>query len=85
MSYNEWMEKSGFCKRLKQARLKKRLCQEEVVKRVEGRCTVGILDAYEIGSICPSVGRVVDLARIYGCSVDWLCGLPVAPGGGAEK
>lgn len=78
MNHNEWMKNSGFCKRLKQARTKKRLVQEDVVKQMEGRFSVGILESYENGSICPSIGRVVELARIYGVSIDWLCGLPPA-------
>ena len=75
MNYAGWMKASGFCKRLKQARVKKRLVQEDVVKQVEGRFTAGMLDAFETGTICPSIGRVAELARIYGCSMDWLCGL----------
>lgn len=75
MNHNDWMKNSGFCKRLKQARYMKNLTPEDAAKKMEGRFTPGILVAYEDGSICPSVGRVVELARIYDCSLDWLCGL----------
>lgn len=75
MNHNDWMKNSGFCKRLKQARQSKHLSLMEAASMVEGRFTAAILEAYENGSICPSVGRVVELARIYECSLDWLCGL----------
>lgn len=75
MTCTDWMKESGFCKRLKQARKKKRMVQEDVVKRMDGRISAGTLDAFETGVICPSIGRVVELARIYDCSIDWLCGM----------
>lgn len=78
MNHNEWMKNSGFCKRLKQARQAKHLSLVEAASLVEGRFTAGILESIENGAICPSVGRVVELARIYGCSMDWLCGLAPA-------
>lgn len=75
MNHNEWMKESGFCKRLKQARQSKHLSLVDAASRVEGRFSAGILESYENGNICPSIGRVVELAGIYGCSLDWLCGL----------
>lgn len=75
MNHNDWMKNSGFCKRLTQARKSKHLSLVEAASKVEGRFTAAILESYENGNICPSVGRVVELARIYECSLDWLCGL----------
>lgn len=83
MSHTEWMKTSGFCKRIKQARTRKHMVQEDVVKQVEGRFSVSILEAIENGAICPSIGRVAELAQIYGCSLDWLCGLDKAKEGKA--
>ena len=74
MNHNEWMKNSGFCNRLKQARQKKHLSLMEAAGMVEGRFTAAMLESFENGAICPSVGRVVELARIYGVSMDWLCG-----------
>lgn len=78
MNHNEWMKNSGFCHRLRMARANRGLTHEQVVKMIPGRCSVKILEAYENGNICPSIGRVVELAGVYGCSLDWLCGLEPA-------
>lgn len=78
MNHNEWMKESKFCYRLRMARAHAALTHEQVVKMIPGRCSVNILEAYENGNICPSIGRVVELAKIYGVSIDWLCGTDAA-------
>ena len=72
MKQLNWMQKSGFCDRLRQARL-------------DAGYTVNIaafdLDMYppnicryERGEQEPSIRIVHAMAKLYGCSIDWLCG-----------
>ena len=35
----------------------------------------GTISRYEHGLVFPSIERVFELAKLYGCSMDWLCGL----------
>lgn len=37
--------------------------------------TQGSISRYENALVSPSIERVAELARLYGCSIDWLCGI----------
>lgn len=62
-----------FGKRLRQARQASGLSINKVVQVVGG--TNGTLSRYENGKVYPLIDRVYDLAALYGCSIDWLCGV----------
>ena len=34
-----------------------------------------VICRYESGEVTPTIDRVFALANLYGCSMDWLCGL----------
>lgn len=34
-----------------------------------------LITLYETGRRCPGIGRVVEMAELYGVSLDWLCGM----------
>lgn len=67
-----WMQKSGFCDRLRQARL------DAGIPVNMAAAELGIhppnICRYERGEMAPSIKRVYELAQLYGCSIDWLCG-----------
>lgn len=68
----EWGLTSGFAFRLRQAREKAGMTRNRAATEV-GTCGEYIYKA-ECGEIVPNIKRVVDLADLYGVSVDWLLG-----------
>ena len=62
-----------FGKRLRLARQATGLSMDKVAQVVGG--THGTLSKYENGKVYPLIDRVYDLAALYGCSIDWLCGV----------
>lgn len=61
-----------FPRRLKEARIEKKLTQEELAKRVNTKKTT--ISNYETGYSSPSQEMLSDLADILGKSTDWLLG-----------
>lgn len=62
-----------FGERLRQARKNNRLTMTQVQDRLY--ISQGVLSRYENGLVFPTIERVFELANLYGCSMDWLCGL----------
>lgn len=68
----QWCLDSGFCFRLKEARENAGMTLLRVATAV-GTCVTYIFKL-EAGETVPNIKRVVDLADLYGVSVDYLCG-----------
>lgn len=62
-----------FGERLRTAREKAGLTMAQVNERVY--VSQGVISRYENGLVYPTVERVYDLAKLYGCSIDWLCSM----------
>lgn len=62
-----------FGERLRMAREKAGLTMAQVNERVY--VSQGVISRYENGLVYPTVERVYDLAKLYGCSIDWLCSM----------
>ena len=62
-----------FGERLREAREKAGMTMVQVRDHVY--VSQGVISRYENGLVYPSIERVYELAKLYGCSVDWLCGL----------
>ena len=63
----------AFGERLHQARINAGLTMVQVQDNVS--VSQGTISRYEHGISYPSIERVYELAKLYGCSMDWLCGL----------
>ena len=63
----------SFGERLHQARTRKGLTMVQVQDIVY--VSQGTISRYEHGISYPSIERVYELAKLYGCSMDRLCGL----------
>lgn len=63
----------AFGIRLRQARINSGF----TMAQVQGRLYISQsqISKYEHGLVFPPVERVFELAKLYGCSMDWLCGL----------
>lgn len=72
LNNQHWCLDSGFCFRLKEARENAGMTLLRVATAVE-TCTSYIFKL-ESGETVPNIKRVVDLADLYGVSVDYLCG-----------
>ena len=68
-----WAVESGFCERLKQARINSHHAQVHVACALE--TNVWYISEVEQGHVVPSIKRAAELADLYGVSLDWLCGL----------
>ena len=62
-----------LAKKLRNLRLKSKLSQKEVAKRLG--ISASIVSAYETGERTPSVEILLALASLYKCSSDYLLGL----------
>ena len=62
-----------FGERLREAREKAGMTMVQVRDNVY--VSQGVISRYENGLVYPTIERVYELAKLYGCSVDWLCGL----------
>lgn len=67
-----WMQENGLGERLRQARKAAELSADEV--GLEMGTSGGYIQRMERGEFAPSIIRIVELADLYGVSVDWLCG-----------
>ena len=67
-----WLKESGFPERLRQARKAADMTQNDVA--YETYTSVSQIARMEKGEVAPSIAKVVELADLYGISVDWLCG-----------
>ncbi len=68
----------AFGERLRQARINNELTMMQVQDRLF--ISQGVLSRYEHGLVFPTIERVFELANLYGCSMDWLCGLKEVDG-----
>ena len=62
-----------FGERLREAREKAGMTMVQVRDNVY--VSQGVISRYENGLVYPTIERVYELAKLYGCSMDWLCGL----------
>lgn len=62
-----------FKKRLKQLREKKGVTQKDVADAIGA--TAQSIIAYEKGERIPNIDKAAKIARYFGVSLDWLCGL----------
>lgn len=67
-----WSQKSGFCHRIRQARLDAGIHLNRAAAGIG--TTPSLIGAYERGAVVPSIARVYEMAQMYGCSIDWLVG-----------
>lgn len=63
----------SFGDRLRQARINNGLTMVQVQDKLF--ISQGVISRYEHGLVFPTIERVFELANLYGCSMDWLCGL----------
>lgn len=67
------LDQKAFGARLQEARMKTGLSTNRV------SLMIGIsqptISRYENARVVPTVDRLYALAKLYGCSVDWLCGM----------
>lgn len=63
----------AFGERLHKARTNAGLTMVQVQDNVY--VSQGTISRYEHGLVFPTIERVFELANLYGCSMDWLCGL----------
>lgn len=62
-----------FCERLRAARVKTGMTTTEVAFALY--TSQSAVSRYETGVNLPRLDRIVDMAELYGVSLDWLCGL----------
>lgn len=67
------MDGKRFCERLRQARKKAGMSTTQVA--VALYTDQSVISRYETGCVMPKVDRVALMARLYGVSMDWLCGM----------
>lgn len=60
-----------FGERLREARKNNEMTMDQVQASVF--VSQGTISRYENGLSYPSIERVYELAKLYGCSIDWLC------------
>lgn len=63
----------AFGERLRQARKNAGFTMMQVKDKLY--ISQGLISRYEHGLVYPPIERVFELANLYGCSIDWLCGL----------
>lgn len=64
-----------FGERLRQARENAGLTMNQANAKVY--ISQSVISRYESGAVTPTIDRVFALAGLYGCSIDWLCGVEV--------
>lgn len=62
-----------FGDRLRQARKKTGMDTNDAAYALSTSET--LISRYECGHVNPGLVRVCEMAELYGCSIDWLCGL----------
>jgi len=62
----------GMPDRLRELRLERGYSQQLVAERI--RSSQSEISRYEIGEKTPGVGRLIQLAVVYNCSLDYLAG-----------
>ena len=67
-----WLKKSGFPERLRQARKATEMSMDDAAYATY--TSVSQIARMEKGEVAPSIAKVVELADLYGVSIDWLCG-----------
>lgn len=68
----EWMKKSGFCDRLRDARKEAGYTQDQVAAKLE--TVKEYVYKVENAQTCPSIAKVCAMADLYNVTIDWLCG-----------
>ncbi|MGN1009140.1 MAG: helix-turn-helix transcriptional regulator [Butyricicoccus sp.] len=68
-------EKRIFAENLRQLRARTGMTQKDFAKKAG--ITPATLSAYEAGQKSPAVHIAAQIAKIFGSSLDWLCGLSV--------
>ena len=66
-------EKQIFAENLRQLRARTGMTQKDFAKKAG--ITPATLSAYEAGQKSPAVHIAAQIAKIYGSSLDWLCGI----------
>ena len=67
------LNQKAFGARLQEARMKTELSTNQVSAMIG--VSQSTISRYENAKIFPTVDRLYDLANLYGCSMDWLCGM----------
>lgn len=67
------MNSKLFTERLRQARKDAGMTMMQVAFTLY--TDQSVISRYENGEICPRIDRVIDFAKLYGVSMDWLCGM----------
>lgn len=67
------MDIMQFCDRLRQARENAGLTTTAVASALY--TDQSLISRYENGHVMLKIDRVVEMAKMYGVSIDWLCGL----------
>ena len=71
MTDKQWPIESGFCERLKQARIESHNALVHVSCALN--TSVWYISEVENGRVMPSIQRAAEFADLYGVSLDWLC------------
>ena len=72
------LDQKAFGTRLQEARMKTGLSTNRVSDIIG--VSQPTISRYENARVVPTVDRLYALAKLYGCSMDWLCGLEVNQG-----
>jgi len=67
------LDQKAFGARLQEARMKTGLSTNRVSLMIG--VSQPTISRYENARVVPTVDRLYDLAKLYGCSMDWLCGM----------
>ena len=62
-----------FGQRIKKARKDAGLTMNQVSAMIY--FSQSLISRYELGQVTPPIDRVIDLCKLYGCSMDVVCGL----------
>ena len=62
-----------FGKRLRRMRKRAGMTMQHVAQCVY--TSTSIISRYENGLVLPAIDRLYALSKLYGCSIDWLCGM----------
>lgn len=67
------LDVSKFCERMRRARKNAGMTTTDAAFALH--TDQAMVSRYETGVIMPRIDRVADMADLYGCSIDWLCGI----------
>jgi len=73
VKYKQSGDLEAFAIRIKQLRESLNMTQKEFANTIQS--TVATISAYENITKNPSLGIIINIAKIYNVSIDWLCGL----------